>query len=328
MNPIKKLLLLLLLGLNLSSCLMSDYTRSLQVEIMKPGIFTVPETVRSVAVLNLDTVKGDEFQYHYFNGTNILTNKSKINISESNVCVDELVKFLQEEKYFKEVRNYGDTLKRFFSFGDYLHKDDLFKETKTDLCILLNKCVFDVTILGDYGNEVENKTSLIWTLALKDDTLSYLYNQNDTLSFEDNTLNFGKRINNTIASSSVYLGRTFGSKIIPTWLKVERIYYKSNHPDMLMAEKYALNNDWLKAAEIWNKQTRNKNQKISAKASFNMALACEMEGRIDAAIDWLVQSYSGLTVNGEEHQANCKLYIKVLALRKKELEKLGKQIRN
>ena len=328
MNPVKKLLLLSLLGLNLSSCLISYNTRSLQVEIMKPGIFTVPEKVRSVAVLNLDTVKGDEFQYHYFNGTNILTDKTKKNISVSNVCIDELVKFLQDEKYFNEVRNYGDTLNRLFSSGGYLRKDDLFKETKTDLCILLNKCVFDVTILGDYGNVVENKTSLIWTLALKDDTLSYMYNQNDTLSFEDNTLNFGKRINNTIASSSVYLGRTCGSKIIPTWLKVERIYYKSNHPDMLMAEKYALNNDWLKAAEIWNKQTRNKNQKIAAKASFNMALACEMEGRIDAAIDWLVQSYSGLTVNGEEHQANCKLYIKVLALRKKELEKLDKQVRN
>jgi hypothetical protein len=328
MKLAKKLLLLSLLGLNFSSCLVSDYARSMQVEIMKPGIFTIPETVRSVAVLNLDTAKSDEIQFHYFNGSGILTDQTKKYISSPNVCVDELVKFLREENYFNEVRNYGDTLSRSFSSRDSLSQEIFFKETKADLCILLNKCVFDVIILGDFGNVVENKTSLIWTLALKDDSLSYIYTQNDTLSFEDNTLNFGKRINNTINSSSIYLGRAFGAKVIPTWLKVERIYYKSKHPDMLIAEKYALNNDWLKAAEIWNKQSRNKNQKIAAKASFNMALACEMEGRIDAAIDWLVQSYSGVTVNGEEHQANCKHYISVLALRKKEIEKLDKQVRN
>ena len=96
---------------------------------------------------------------------------------------------------------------------------------------------------------------------------------------------------------------------------------------MLLAEKYALNNEWLKAAEIWNKQSRNKNPRMAAKACYNMALACEMEGKLDAAIDWLVQSHSVLKENNEEHKENCKRYIAVLAQRKKEIDKLAHQVR-
>ena len=97
---------------------------------------------------------------------------------------------------------------------------------------------------------------------------------------------------------------------------------------MLLAEKYALNNEWLKAAEIWNKLSKNKNPRIAAKACYNMALACEMEGKLDAAIDWLVQSYSTLKENNEEHKQNCQRYLAVLALRKKEIAKLEHQVRN
>jgi len=97
---------------------------------------------------------------------------------------------------------------------------------------------------------------------------------------------------------------------------------------MLLAEKYALQNDWLKAAEIWNRLTNNKNQKIAAKASYNMALACEMEGKHDVAIDWLVKSFSILKENSDVHKKNCQRYIAVLTLRKKELERLAKQVRN
>lgn len=97
---------------------------------------------------------------------------------------------------------------------------------------------------------------------------------------------------------------------------------------MLLAEKYALNNEWLKAAEIWNKQSKNKNPRMAAKACYNMALVCEMEGKLDNAIDWLVQSHSMLKVNNEEHKEICKRYITVLALRKKEIERLAHQVRN
>lgn len=55
---------------------------------------------------------------------------------------------------------------------------------------------------------------------------------------------------------------------------------------------YLLAGDWLKAAEIYKKETKNKNENIAAKATYNMALICEMEGNLDVAIDWLDRSNS------------------------------------
>jgi hypothetical protein len=96
---------------------------------------------------------------------------------------------------------------------------------------------------------------------------------------------------------------------------------------MIKAEEFAIKNDWLKAAEIWKQKTKNKNSQIKAKACYNMALAAEMEGKPDLAIEWLAKSYSSLSHNNLLHRVYCQQYINVLALRKKEIERLDKQIR-
>jgi len=329
MKTVRNLLVLLVLGLNLTSCLMIDSTRTMNVEIMKPGIFTFPENIRSVAIINRDVNEKDSVPFVHFTGTKLVSDVLIKHSSLSNQCVDALADFLKEEKYFNEVCNLRDSSIYFTSSGnDTVDQVEFFKQIRADLCIILNHCDFSI---GDYSNMVENGATLSWTLALKGDTLSYWYDQKDTLAFEEADFQFSpthKKINDVLNNSLLYLGRSFGTKIIPSWLKVERIYYKSNNPEMLKAEKLALNNEWLKAAGIWNKLTLNKNTKIAAKASFNMALACEMEGKINPAIDWLVQSYSLLSTGQVEHRENCQHYINVLALRKKELERLEKQVRN
>ncbi len=328
MKTVRCLLILLGLGLNLTSCLMTESTRTMNIEIMKPGIFTFPESVHSVAIINKDVNENDSVPFVRLNGTKIVSDVLIKHSSLSNKCVDALADFLKEEKYFDEVRNLRDSSAYYISpIKDTVNLKDFFERIHTDLCIILNHCDFSI---GDYSNRVENGASLSWTLALKDDSLSYWYEQKDTLTFEDDDFQLSpshKNVDNVLNNSSVYLGRSFGSKIIPSWLMVERIYYKSNNPEMLKAERFAMNNEWIKAAGIWNKLTKNKNEKIAVKASFNMALACEMEGKINAAIDWLVQSYSGLKASEVEHRENCQHYINVLALRKKELERLDKQVR-
>jgi hypothetical protein len=97
---------------------------------------------------------------------------------------------------------------------------------------------------------------------------------------------------------------------------------------MRKAETYLKNSDWLKAGKIYNKQTQNKNQKIAAKSCWNMAVACEMEEKYDLAIEWLIDSNNVLTKNNLQHRLNCLQYMRDLALRKVEVEKLEKQIRN
>lgn len=94
-----------------------------------------------------------------------------------------------------------------------------------------------------------------------------------------------------------------------------------------MAEKYALENDWNKAAELWKKRTENRDQQVAAKACFNMALASEMAGNPEIGIEWLIKSNNCKFKNNVEHKANCMRYIDVLNYRKSDFEKLEKQIR-
>jgi len=52
-----------------------------------------------------------------------------------------------------------------------------------------------------------------------------------------------------------------------------------------------------------------------------------MEGNLDAAIDWLVKSYTYLQKNNDEHRKNCQRYVNILVNRKKEIVRLDKQMK-
>jgi len=333
MNRVRNSILCMLLAFNLTSCVVSDSARTLQIEIMKPGLITIPENYDRIALVNRSFIVNDRIPFKYFNGKTIVTDTTIKYKALSDLCIKSLEGFLKEESYFKEVFNPGDSLSNaFLSNNSINNPEEVFQKTKSDICIFLDYFGFFVLAPYGLGGATSNMATLSWRIAIKDDSLSYLYNQMDTLVYDPfdlpMTMDAQKKLQSIVDGSSNYLGRFAGSKFIPKWVTVERLYYKSNNPDMLLAEKYALQNDWLKAAEIWNRLTNNKNQKIAAKASYNMALACEMEGKHDVAIDWLVKSFSILKENSDVHKKNCQRYIAVLTLRKKELERLAKQVRN
>jgi hypothetical protein len=299
---------------------------------MKPGAFIFPEDFNRVAIFNRDLFQSDTCLFSYYDDNTVKIDTTISFNSLSNHCVDALTGFLKEEKYFAEVKNYRDSLNYFWQKDSVPHSsDELLNKTQADVFIFLDFLTFNNTLIGRSIDYVSTMAYLVWNIGLKNDTASYIYNQIDTLEYEGNEFNsFNLRhggYQSIVTNASEYLGKSLGLKLIPNWISVDRMYYKSSNPDMLKAEKYALQNEWMKAAEIWNRETKNKNPKIVAKACFNMALAAEMEGKHDVSIDWLVKSYSALPANNSEHKANCQRYIKVLAIRKKEIERLGKQIR-
>lgn len=324
---------LILIGLtcSLHSCIITISMRSIQVETMKPAVFTIPDSIKSIGVFNLSPYKKNNLSLEYLENDKI-SEDDIVNYNQiSDKCTKALVSFLEKEAYFKKVRNFGDSI-------NYLESDstanDIFKKFGIDACLFLDDIDFKIIALDNGSEMIVNNAQIIWSLAYKNDSMSYYYNQNDTLIYDDDKTDLFYqrnnliRIGNVAINSGEYLGKAFGAKVIPTWIQVERMYYASNNLEMLKAEKFAKNNEWIKAAEIWRIMTKNKNTMIAAKASYNMALVCEMEGHLDAAIDWLVQSYSTLKENNKEHKENCQRYINLLAMRKKEIEKLAKQVRN
>jgi hypothetical protein len=356
MRTFSKFLLLVIACFGASSCMMSNQIRTIQIEILRPGIFNIPQDL-SVAIIKRDLFKSDTCKFNYSNG--ILKVKESLqgfdsvynssdhieeviyemkkdtsikyaNLSET--CVHALSDYFKEIGYFHQVLEPNDSIDQLISIpGKIETSEELFERTKTDLCIFLDYLQLKTIYNKNQYIPFQAKAKLLWTVALKSDSLAYTYTQEDTLFYDHMQLapyqgNKDKILSNLVNNSSIYLGNSFGSKMIPSWIEAGRMFYKSQNPEMLKAEKFAINQDWIKAAEIWNKLTKNKNKKIAAKACFNMALACEMEGKPDLSIAWLVQSYSCLKKNNEDHKYNCQHYVNVLALRKLEIERLEEQV--
>lgn len=348
------LLLLLIVCFCFTSCITTRNMRTLQVEILKPALFTLPDEIDTVAVFKRDLYHSDTVTFKYFDvdNTKIITDNSVHYPNLSNKCVDALAKYLDNEGYFRKVINYRDSMNYLFAKGDSLvNYHELLKKLKVDACIFLDYFQLDDRLTNNTSNyfmdeiinsfpEFKNSSkvegieaNLFWTVSIKGDTAKYVCKQPDDLYYGDSVNpelfsrdNFSHK--KLLENTAEYLGKAFAAKMNPSWLKVERTYYRSNNTNMQKAEKYFMSDNWLKAAEIYNKETNNKNRNIAAKARYNMALICEMEGKPDAAIDWLVRSYSSYAQKNEAHEFNCKQYIDLLAKRKKEIERLGKQIRN
>lgn len=117
-------------------------------------------------------------------------------------------------------------------------------------------------------------------------------------------------------------GSRFAEFLVPHWIEVDRMYYPLGNKELKKTDELIKQNQWIEAAKIWKKNTINKNKNISAKSMFNMALACEMNGDMDAAMDWAIKSFYIFGDRNPEHAYNCQEYIKILARRKLDIQKI------
>ena len=79
--------------------------------------------------------------------------------------------------------------------------------------------------------------------------------------------------------------------------------------------------DWDTAIEIWMLLTDDVNMKIAGRSAFNMAIASEIKGKLNAAIEWATKAQK----LGEKKSYN---YINILHKRKMDEEKLKKKLNN
>jgi hypothetical protein len=169
----------------------------------------------------------------------------------------------------------------------------------------------------------------VWNFYdLKKQELIFSYRKKDTIKWEEPAykLNEAKRVlpprQDAIYNAADIAGTNFAEFLIPHWMEVERMYYNLGQIEMKKADELVKQNRWLEAAEIWKKNISNKNKKTAAKSMYNMALACEVNGQMDAAIDWAVKSFYTLQNKDELHSQNCQNYIRVLGKRKLDIKRI------
>lgn len=338
-----------------TSCLTNKNLNSIQVEILRPSILPHPEKIDTISIITRNHFKteNEPFRYSFITSTKT-ANKVDSNIHYQDLKVivaDALCNYLSEQGYFPLVINYRATNSQILSKEDSLvnYPEFLKKSGAHALVILEDFELEDEQIretnywfsgIKDIYPEFSKSSvlekvlaNLRWKIYQKWDTVKpFQYHFADNVyygnsvypEFFGNNQNHKKLLENT----ATYLGRTFGSMIIPSWQNVERMYFLSKDVQMLKGEQFILNNEWTKAAEIYSLEVKSKNRNIAEKAIFNMALICEMDGNIDEAMDWLSRSLPDNKHITTQYAYNCKKYLELLVLRKKEIELLDKQVRN
>lgn len=126
---------------------------------------------------------------------------------------------------------------------------------------------------------------------------------------------------NALRDAGIKAGEKFGLRISPVWVNVRRAYYTGKQEGFKRAKSFVKKRDWDTAIEIWKDLSNHSDIKVSAKACFNMALASEIKGAIDSAIQWAKKAEK----LGNKKAKN---YISTLYKRKLDEEKLKQQLTN
>ncbi len=115
--------------------------------------------------------------------------------------------------------------------------------------------------------------------------------------------------------------------LIPHWGEVSRLFYDGGSVEMRDAAICVRENDWGEAKKLWKQlYDSRKKGRVKAKAAFNLALACEMEGSLTEASGWLDKAKTYASPGSEEERM-ADYYQKVLDEKQKDLPKLDMQMK-
>ena len=127
-------------------------------------------------------------------------------------------------------------------------------------------------------------------------------------------------VTDALREAGHHSGYAYGTRISPKWVDEYRYYYIGTGKEMREAAVLASTKGLSWASGIWRRLAYGENKRLAAKASFNMALVCEMEDLIDPALEWAAKSYM-IKSHSFTHE-----YIRLLEKRKAEQERLSIQL--
>ena len=88
------------------------------------------------------------------------------------------------------------------------------------------------------------------------------------------------------------LGRRYATRLFPYRTRVSRDYFVRGTDNFKRAMRLARTGYWDRAAELWESELNHSKNKVAGRAAYNMAIINEINGDLDAAIEWASRSYS------------------------------------
>ncbi len=342
---IGKLLMLLFAGTALFSCIS---TRSLTLEIPEKPRKELPENIQSLLILsrvsnekynNLDT---DSLQWIFYkqnfdydtiiNDISVVDTTLKalgdllyesgrfdIVIPENRFLENNNSLAIARELTQTEVKSLCDTFKT-----DGVLSIDYFK---TRVMTSFDKMVDFDPYTNNYVDFVKAEMKVNYEVLfriydpLKQNSISRRILM-DTLSWEgadrtttDLFYSFTP-VKNALYEAGITVAIDFAGEISPVWRTETRRIYISGDDFLKKAAILVDSNQWEEAIKLWKNSLENaKSASVKSKTEFNLAVAYEIAGDVDAAIEWALKSYETMfrTITYD--------YLGILKNRKTELQR-------
>ncbi len=308
--------LVLIAALMLVSC----KTQQLYLNVTEPAPVTIPAYITTVGVINR-SMPTDETKAIDIIDKALSLEGVDLDKDGAMESIRGLSDELMNNNRFTEVKTLNDIdfrtsgLNQFPEPLSWSIVDKICKETATDALFSLEK--FDTDTHLNYSNrKVDIKTPLgsipgiehqanmetivktgwrIYDPASKMILDEYIYQESIVFS--------GKGINPLLAAAALIgrkdavnevsnkAGHGYAYRILPYRLRVMRDYYVKGTDNFKIARRKAQVGKWNEAGDLWAKETDNPNMKIAGRANYNMAIINEINGDLDAALQWAQKAW-------------------------------------
>ena len=310
------------------------------IQVAVPPKYNISPEIKSIAVLNR-SMNADFTDFRKDSAENLLENlkyrDTFLDSTASDSALIEAAKALFNSQRFDVVVPLDRNIWR----ND--HKTDALPPLDT---AFINKTCNDfkvdaVLVLESFSEKINGNFSLPWRRVIGQLDLTYnsswnLYqpgqsdpllslSSHDILSWVGGLDNSNKEgvsqlpsIKSVLVTGGIVSGLDIAGQISTNWNDETRFYYVTGDKKIDKAIPLIKMNKWDEASEIWMRYLSVPSKKLQSKIEYNLALAAEMSGDLDKAIEWSVKSSRTMYSRPAEQ------YAKYLEFRRAALEKSKK----
>ena len=321
-NKAVKFLLLVLL-----TCTSCSSIYRFTVDIQEPAPVTLPVSAQNVLILNnAVTQPDDQGIERTFDGKAIPANYPLSLDSMIWSATDEIANVLNDSHFFNKVAVYQDSLRtnagdNWLSITGLSPEDqaDFYNNDNFDALFVINRLLFsareDVKRMQTYSS-----TELTGFVDLRADAVitcsMYVYGKDKPLTTfsiadslftksvlsGDSTIFFKEVPEYMFNELSRNLGNMAAMRFVPTWKTVDRLFFTNYAARMQEATGYAANRQWATAESIWTTELgKTKKPVDKAKVAFNLAVANEMQDKLNPAWEWAQKAKEQLKDNNPKN---------------------------
>ena len=310
--------------------------QSVPIDLMEPGKVTLPPSVRKAAIIarnfkfSVDTLGGYYKQDFRFRKGSKKDNQLIDSLSVTK-SLDGIRKALLESGRFDEVFVYPfDALKPYIADKELPLTSEFIqsvcRESQTDAVISLEMLSFFYSRHKETSGKnipagANVKVTAIWAVYTPQSNGPVdRFTHAETMNWKEGKLESDgpyfklPERKEAISIACNEAAKNYAKRVVPHWTESTRVIIGDNNPELDKAVSYALHNKWEAAGAIWLKYTQSPISRIAGISALNYAVAQEMLGELELALNWSDKSVKLL--RGGEGAKVARNYAAVLYQRK------------